>query len=49
VSNDDFEVDPEQTARELRDQAMWEDGYTDPRLWRPLLPTVPEQQNRRSA
>ena len=36
MRDDDFEVDPEETAAELRDQAMAEDGYRDPRAWRPM-------------
>lgn len=39
MSNKDFEVDPEETAREQRDQAMAEDGFTDLRRW---LPSQPE-------
>lgn len=35
MSNDDFEVDPEREAREIRDQAMAEDGFTDLRRWLP--------------
>jgi hypothetical protein len=37
--SDDFETDPEETARELRDQAMHEDGFTSMRRW---LPTQQE-------
>ncbi|MFF3398284.1 hypothetical protein ACFYW6_07195 [Streptomyces sp. NPDC002659] len=36
MAADDHETDPEETARELRDQAMAEDGFTSPRAWRPM-------------
>ncbi|WP_406000734.1 hypothetical protein [Streptomyces sp. NBC_00829] len=36
MSAEDFDIDPEETAAELRDQAMGEDGYRDPRAWRPM-------------
>lgn len=45
---DDREPNEDETP-DPAEQAMAEDGFTSYARWRPLLSTVPQQQDRRSA